>query len=112
MSDTGHCGGRAGDGEFNSPADMAVDAQGDVYVADYVNNRIQKFRQKQALSASKKVLKVCNSDFSRQAGPKTTEVVATNSSQFTCLYLDCRWRVETRHFAIPGHSISSAGWRR
>ena len=32
-----------GDGEFNNPNGVAVDAAGDVYVADYGNSRIQKF---------------------------------------------------------------------
>jgi DNA-binding beta-propeller fold protein YncE len=32
-----------GDGQFNGPAGMAVDAVGNVYVADYGNHRVQKF---------------------------------------------------------------------
>jgi DNA-binding beta-propeller fold protein YncE len=32
-----------GDGQFNGPAGMAVDAGGNVYVADYGNHRVQKF---------------------------------------------------------------------
>ncbi|HAS81388.1 MAG TPA: hypothetical protein DCS43_01605, partial [Verrucomicrobia bacterium] len=31
-----------GTGQFNAPYDVAVDAQGNVYVADYHNSRIQK----------------------------------------------------------------------
>ncbi|MEN6342893.1 MAG: PKD domain-containing protein, partial [Methanospirillum sp.] len=34
----------AADGEFDQPRGIAVDKYGDVYVADYGNNRIQKFR--------------------------------------------------------------------
>src|SRR5439155_829360 len=33
----------SGDGEFNNPYGIAVDASGDVFVADTLNNRIQKF---------------------------------------------------------------------
>ena len=32
-----------GNGQFNEPAGVAVDASGSVYVADKGNNRIQKF---------------------------------------------------------------------
>jgi DNA-binding beta-propeller fold protein YncE len=32
-----------GDGQFNNPAGVAVDASGNVYVADTDNNRIQVF---------------------------------------------------------------------
>lgn len=32
-----------GDGQFAGPEDVAVDASGNVYVADYGNSRIQKF---------------------------------------------------------------------
>lgn len=34
-----------GDGEFNSPYGVAVDAEGNIYVAEYYNHRIQKFNQ-------------------------------------------------------------------
>ena len=33
----------SGDAEFDNPSDVAVDASGNVYVADGVNGRIQKF---------------------------------------------------------------------
>ena len=33
----------AGRGDFNRPIGIATDAQGAVYVADTMNNRIQKF---------------------------------------------------------------------
>ena len=32
-----------GDGQFNNPAAVAVDASGNVYISDTLNNRIQKF---------------------------------------------------------------------
>lgn len=34
----------SGNGQFNQPTGVAVDAGGNVYVADMINNRIQKFR--------------------------------------------------------------------
>jgi len=34
----------AGDGQFNDPRGIAVDGEGNVYVGDRNNNRIQKFR--------------------------------------------------------------------
>ena len=33
----------SGDGQFKDPRGIAVDGSGNVYVADYSNNRIQKF---------------------------------------------------------------------
>ena len=33
----------SGDGQFNTPYGIAIDSSGDVYVADYLNNRVQKF---------------------------------------------------------------------
>ncbi|HIA57640.1 MAG TPA: hypothetical protein EYN97_09580, partial [Candidatus Lambdaproteobacteria bacterium] len=30
-------------GEFERPTDMTVDSQGNIYVVDFGNNRIQKF---------------------------------------------------------------------
>ena len=33
----------SGDGEFDSPIGVAVDASNDVYVADFNNDRVQKF---------------------------------------------------------------------
>ena len=36
----------AGDGQFKSPADVAVDAVGNLWVVDKANNRIQKFNSK------------------------------------------------------------------
>jgi sugar lactone lactonase YvrE len=35
----------SGEGQFSGPGGLAVDAEGYIYVADYDNNRIQKFRQ-------------------------------------------------------------------
>jgi sugar lactone lactonase YvrE len=35
--------GGAGDGQFDTPADVVVDSSGHVYVSDYLNHRIQKF---------------------------------------------------------------------
>src|SRR5688572_6346899 len=32
-----------GDGQFLAPADVAVDAQGHIYVGDFHNHRVQKF---------------------------------------------------------------------
>src|SRR5208337_5346239 len=32
-----------GDGQFTTPIGVAVDSSGDVYVADYHNNRVEKF---------------------------------------------------------------------
>ena len=37
-------GGAGGDGQFDSSYGVAVDAEGNVYVADSGNHRIQKFR--------------------------------------------------------------------
>jgi sugar lactone lactonase YvrE len=34
----------SGDGQLKYPADVAIDAQGDLWVADRLNNRLQKFR--------------------------------------------------------------------
>jgi len=45
-SDTfGHVDGAAATAQFNSPAGVAVDSSGNVYVADYGNDRIRKITQ-------------------------------------------------------------------
>src|SRR5688572_25801000 len=36
-------GSGTGNGQFNSPRDMAIDASGNIYVSDNANNRVQKF---------------------------------------------------------------------
>jgi DNA-binding beta-propeller fold protein YncE len=35
----------AGDGEFNRPTDVTVDSDGDIYVCDRGNNRVQLFNE-------------------------------------------------------------------
>ena len=32
------------DGQFEHPTDVAISEEGEIYVADFGNNRIQKFR--------------------------------------------------------------------
>lgn len=41
--DVGWGSAGSGNGEFSAPSDVAVDQAGNVYVADFANNRIQKF---------------------------------------------------------------------
>jgi len=41
----------AGDTQFNQPSGIALDGQGNVWVADYGNNRIKKFDSSGALLA-------------------------------------------------------------
>jgi DNA-binding beta-propeller fold protein YncE len=44
-----HWGGQGpGAGEFSFPSGIAVDGQGDVYVADTYNNRVQRLTRSKA----------------------------------------------------------------
>ena len=45
----------SGDGQFRHPASVSVDSQGNVYVADSDNDRIQVFKQVSKSSASNSV---------------------------------------------------------
>ena len=58
-----------GEGEFNMPWGIAVDDEGDVYVADWRNDRIQKFSADGTLAVHVWHVRQCdNGQFNRPTG--------------------------------------------
>ena len=43
ISEIGHCG--SGQGELNHPSAVAVDKDGDIYIADWGNNRVVVYEE-------------------------------------------------------------------
>ena len=64
----GHGSGASDAGQFSGPADIAVDAAGNLYVADGRNHRIQKFAPAEAIARRHKAILVAG------AGPRLGDI--------------------------------------
>ena len=97
----GAWGGSLGDGEFDHPYGSAVDASGNVYVADAGNNRIQKFTATGVFVTQWGTLGAGNGQFDTPWG------VAVDGSGN--VYVSDLWNARVQRFSSTGTYLSQFG---
>ncbi len=97
----GAWGGSLGDGEFDHPYGSAVDASGNVYVADAGNNRIQKFTATGVFVTQWGTLGAGNGQFDTPWG------VAVDGSGN--VYVSDLWNARVQKFSSTGTYLSQFG---